>query len=75
MLNLENMAGDSVLRTAGLKAPGERDAPTNVAGAMWKLAAGLFPEVRYRSSPLVVCKRVHELTSEVERTGRIIITR
>lgn len=48
MLNLENMAGDAMLLQAGLKAPGEKGAPANVAGACWKLAGSLFPEVLNR---------------------------
>lgn len=53
MLNLENMAGDALLIQAGLKAPGEKGAPANVANAMWKLAGSLFPEVS-RSSSLTI---------------------
>jgi nuclear RNA export factor len=46
MLNLEHMADDIALKAAGLKSPGEKGAPSNVAGAMWKLAGSLFPNVR-----------------------------
>lgn len=45
MLNLENMASDTILKEAGLQAPGEKNAPQNLSGALWKLAAKLFPEV------------------------------
>ncbi|KAI5479212.1 nuclear RNA export factor 1/2 [Pseudohyphozyma bogoriensis] len=45
MLNLENMAGDTILNNAGLKAPGEKGAPSSVAGALWKLASEMFPDV------------------------------
>jgi len=47
LLNLENMADDAILRAAGLKAPGERGAPSNVAAAMWKLVSETFPDVRF----------------------------
>lgn len=46
MLNMENMAEDPVLTQAGLLAPGVKGAPSNMAGAVWKLAAQLFPDVR-----------------------------
>ncbi|KAM0756564.1 hypothetical protein T439DRAFT_321275 [Meredithblackwellia eburnea MCA 4105] len=45
MLNLENMAGDTILKAAGLKAPGEKGAPANLSPALWKLASQLFPDV------------------------------
>lgn len=44
MLNLENMAGDPLLISAGLKAPGQKGAPANLAPALWKLAGTLFPD-------------------------------
>lgn len=50
MLNLENMADDSILKNAGLKAPGEKGAPTNLAKVLWKLVSELFPDVRLRFS-------------------------
>ena len=54
MLNLENMAGDALLIEAGLKAPGEKGAPANVANAMWKLAGSLFPDVSRCSIPTII---------------------
>lgn len=45
MLNLENMADDPVLREHNLAPPGSKNAPTNMAGALWKLAAEMFPDV------------------------------
>lgn len=45
MLNLENMSGDPLLISAGLKAPGSRGAPHNLAPALWKLAGRLFPDI------------------------------
>lgn len=46
MLNMENMAEDPVLRDAKLLAPGQVGAPANMAPAIWKLAAEMFPSVR-----------------------------
>lgn len=46
MLNLENMAEDPVLREHNLLSPGQKGAPSNMAGAMWKLSAEMFPNVR-----------------------------
>ncbi|KAM0793164.1 hypothetical protein ACM66B_000638 [Microbotryomycetes sp. NB124-2] len=45
MLNLENMAEDPILRDAGLIAPGQKGAPSNMAGALWKIAATEFPSI------------------------------
>lgn len=39
------MADDAVLKAAGVKAPGEPDAPKQVPAAIWKLAAQMFPDV------------------------------
>lgn len=52
MLNLEHMAEDSILRDAGLLAPGQKGAPSNMAGALWKLAATEFSNVRWRMQEL-----------------------
>lgn len=46
LLNLENMAGDPILKQHKLLAPGQPGAPTNMAGALWKLSKELFPNVR-----------------------------
>ena len=46
MLNLENMAEDPVLKEHNIAPPGTKNAPTNMAGALWKLAAEMFPDVR-----------------------------
>ncbi len=46
MLNLENMADDPVLKEHNIAPPGTKNAPTNMAGALWKLAAEMFPDVR-----------------------------
>ncbi|GAA5834484.1 hypothetical protein JCM9279_004329 [Rhodotorula babjevae] len=45
LLNLENMAGDPILKQHKLLAPGQPGAPTNMAGALWKLSKELFPNV------------------------------
>jgi hypothetical protein len=46
MLNLEHMADDLALQEAGLILPGRKGASSHAAGAMWKLAGSLFPNVR-----------------------------
>lgn len=51
MLNLEAMTSDSILKGAGLKAPGEKGAPANLSPALWKLAASMFPDVRRLAAP------------------------
>lgn len=45
LLNMENMADDPVLKEAGVAPPGVKGASTTLAGALWKLAAEMFPEV------------------------------
>ncbi|GAA5922659.1 hypothetical protein JCM1841_006770 [Sporobolomyces salmonicolor] len=45
MLNMENMAEDPVLKEHKLLAPGQPGAPSNMAGAVWKLAKEMFPDV------------------------------
>ncbi|GAA5835315.1 hypothetical protein JCM11251_006678 [Rhodosporidiobolus azoricus] len=45
MLNMENMAEDPVLKEHKISAPGQPGAPANLAGAMWKLAKEMFPDV------------------------------
>lgn len=45
MLNMENMAEDPVLKEHKLLAPGQPGAPANMAGAIWKLAKEMFPDV------------------------------
>ncbi|GAA5916790.1 hypothetical protein JCM6882_004167 [Rhodosporidiobolus microsporus] len=45
MLNMENMAEDPVLKEHKILAPGQPGAPANLAGAMWKLAKEMFPDV------------------------------
>ena len=52
MLNMENMAEDPILKEANLLAPGVKGAPSNMAGAVWKLAAQMFPDVS--SAPVTV---------------------
>lgn len=56
MLNLERMAEDPVLKEHGLLAPGQPGAPSNMAGAMWKLAKEMFPSV---SIPLFFSSTPH----------------
>lgn len=46
LLNLENMASDTVLQTAGVLAPGQKGAAKDISGVIWKLAGTLFPNVR-----------------------------
>lgn len=46
LLNLENMAEDPILKEHKLIAPGQPGAPSNMAGAIWKLAKEMFPDVR-----------------------------
>jgi len=53
MLNLEHMADDPVLKEHGIAPPGTKNAPTNMAGALWKLAAEMFPDVSH-NQPLSV---------------------
>jgi len=50
MLNMENMAEDPVLKEHKLIAPGQPGAPSNMAGAIWKLAKEMFPDVRLSNS-------------------------
>ncbi|GAA5980720.1 hypothetical protein JCM10908_001750 [Rhodotorula pacifica] len=45
LLNLENMAEDPILKEHKLIAPGQPGAPSNMAGAVWKLAKEMFPDV------------------------------
>ncbi|GAA5865493.1 hypothetical protein JCM8547_001263 [Rhodosporidiobolus lusitaniae] len=45
LLNMENMAEDPVLKEHKLLAPGQPGAPANMAGAIWKLAREMFPNV------------------------------
>ncbi|GAA5972358.1 hypothetical protein JCM11641_002422 [Rhodosporidiobolus odoratus] len=45
MLNMENMAEDPVLKEHKLLAPGQPGAPSNMAGAIWKLAKEMCPDV------------------------------
>lgn len=45
MLNMENMAEDPILKEHKLLAPGQPGAPSNMAGAIWKLAKEMFPDV------------------------------
>ncbi|GAA6036654.1 hypothetical protein JCM8097_001275 [Rhodosporidiobolus ruineniae] len=45
MLNMENMAEDPVLKEHKLLAPGQPGAPANMAGAIWKLAKEMCPDV------------------------------
>ncbi|GAA5831257.1 hypothetical protein JCM3766R1_002986 [Sporobolomyces carnicolor] len=45
MLNMENMAEDPILKEHKLLAPGQPGAPANMAGAIWKLAKEMFPDV------------------------------
>ncbi|KAK4054836.1 nuclear mRNA export, poly(A)+RNA binding protein [Microbotryomycetes sp. JL201] len=45
MLNLENMAEDPILREANIIPPGQKGAPSNMAGALWKMAATELPGV------------------------------
>ncbi|BGP36661.1 nuclear mRNA export, poly(A)+RNA binding protein [Rhodotorula kratochvilovae] len=45
MLNLESMSDDPILKQHKLLAPGQPGAPTNMAGAIWKLSKELFPDV------------------------------
>ncbi|POY71352.1 hypothetical protein BMF94_5664 [Rhodotorula taiwanensis] len=45
LLNLENMAEDPILKEHKLIPPGQPGAPSNMAGAMWKLAREMFPDV------------------------------
>ncbi|BGP52873.1 hypothetical protein JCM8202_003955 [Rhodotorula sphaerocarpa] len=45
LLNLENMAEDPILKEHKLIAPGQPGAPSNMAGAIWKLAKEMFPDV------------------------------
>jgi len=49
MLNMENMAEDPVLKEHKLIAPGQPGAPSNMAGAIWKLAKEMFPDVRSKA--------------------------
>lgn len=50
MLNMENMAEDTILKEHKLLAPGQPGAPANMAGAIWKLAKEMFPDVRFSVS-------------------------
>ncbi|GAA5922186.1 Mex67p [Sporobolomyces koalae] len=45
MLNMENMADDPILKEHKLLAPGQPGAPSNMAGAIWKLSKEMFPDV------------------------------
>jgi hypothetical protein len=53
LLNLENMANDTVLNAAGVLAPGQKGAAKDISGVVWKLAGQLFPDV----SSTAVCRR------------------
>ncbi|KAL7009345.1 nuclear mRNA export, poly(A)+RNA binding protein [Cystobasidiomycetes sp. EMM_F5] len=53
LLNLENMAGDSVFKSSNFLAPGQKGAPRNTAPAMWKLASEICPGVRALPWPKV----------------------
>lgn len=65
MLNMENMAEDPILKEHKLLAPGQPGAPANMAGAIWKLAKEMFPDVS--SNPRVM------LNDEPSLTARSII--
>lgn len=62
MLNLENMADDPVLNEHSIAPPGTKNAPTNMAGALWKLAAEMFPDVGQLSNTITI----NSLESEEE---------
>jgi len=67
---MENMAEDPVLKEHKLIAPGQPGAPSNMAGAIWKLAKEMFPDVRSKLSSVVL-----SLTSlHFVRTGRLPFT-
>lgn len=45
LLNLENMANDTVLNAAGVNPPGHKRAAKDISGVVWKLAGQMFPDI------------------------------
>lgn len=45
LLNMENMASDTILNSAGVLAPGQVGAARDISPVIWKLASQMFPDV------------------------------
>lgn len=50
LLNMENMASDTILNSAGVLAPGQVGAARDISPVIWKLASQMFPDVHISQS-------------------------